>query len=86
LLENGRLDDVNGGSGSIGWPNTKPVAAAATAVPVPTSCCHEGSVSVTVVARGRCNNGQEAETKSRAIQGCVGNVAGACVFVSVRGG
>jgi hypothetical protein len=37
-VEKARLDEVDGGSGSIACPNTRPVAAAATAVPVPTSC------------------------------------------------
>lgn len=32
------LDMGRGGSRSGGWPNTRPVAAAATTVPVPTSC------------------------------------------------
>lgn len=33
----GRIEGVEG-LGSVGWPNTKPLAAAAMAVPVPTSC------------------------------------------------
>lgn len=38
--ENGRccdLGSVEGDAGSVGWPKTKPLAAAATAVPVPMS-------------------------------------------------
>lgn len=38
--EDGRGDE--GVGDSVGWPKTRPAAAAAATVPVPTSCCNKG--------------------------------------------
>lgn len=79
------LDMGRGGSRSGGWPNTRPVEAAATTVPVPTSCkqalklAFGGPATKTGYVQAGNGRGKGRRDKSRRGLVCTGPSSGFCL-------